>query len=74
MEQNIDLSCDQFENYLVQLYLKCMYSGPCISRPPLQPQKYGLKWEVVLKWRDIYIENIRLVSLMAGLKMEGIVK
>ncbi len=30
--------------------------------------------EVVLKWRDIYIENIRMVPLIAGLKMEGIVK
>ncbi len=28
-------------------------------------KKYGLKLEVVLKWRDIYIENIRVVSLMA---------
>ncbi len=27
-----------------------------------------------LKWRDIYIENIRMVSLMAGPKIEGIVK
>ncbi len=30
--------------------------------------------EVILKWRDIYIENIRMVPLKAGLKMEGIVK
>ena len=28
----------------------------------------------VLKWRVVYIEYIRVVSLMAGLKMEGIVK
>ncbi len=49
-------------------------SGPCILRPPRQPEKYGLKWEVVLKWRDIYTENIGKMSLMAGLKMEGIVK
>ena len=26
-----------------------IYSGPCILRPPLQPDKYGLKLEVVLK-------------------------
>ncbi len=29
---------------------------------------------MALKERDIYIENIRIVSLTAGLKMEGIVK
>ena len=29
---------------------------------------------MVLKWRDIYIENIRMVPLTAGLKMEGTVK
>ncbi len=51
-----------------------VYSGPCILRPPLQAKQYGLKLEVVLKWRDIYIENIRIVSLIAGLKMEGTVK
>ncbi len=49
-------------------------SGPCILRPPLQPLNFGLKLMVVLKWRDIYIENIRMVSLIAGLKIEGIVK
>ena len=40
-----------------------LYSGPCILRPLLQPEKYSLKWKVVLKLRDIYIENIRMVSL-----------
>ncbi len=53
---------------------KVIYSGPCILRPPFQLEKYGLKWEVVLKWSDIYTENIRLVSLIAGLKMKGNVK
>ncbi len=44
-------------------------------RPPLQPGKYGLKLEVVLKWRDINNEkNIRMVSLISGLKIEGIVQ
>ncbi len=52
----------------------CTHSGPCILRPPLQPEKYGLNLEVVLKWRDIYIENIRIVLLIGGFKMEGIVK
>ena len=51
-----------------------MYSGPCILRPPLQPEKYGLKLEVVLKYRDIHIEHITMLSLVASLKMKGIVK
>ncbi len=51
-----------------------IYSGPCILRPPLQTDKYGLRLEVLLKRRDIYTENIRMVSLIAGPKMEGIVK
>ncbi len=51
-----------------------LYGDPCVSRPHLQPQNFGLKLEVVLKWRDIYIQNIRMVSMMAGLKMEGFVK
>ncbi len=50
----------------------CTYSGPCILRPPVQPTKCGLKLKVVLKRRDIYIGNIRVVSLVAHL--EGIVK
>ena len=32
---------------------------------------HGLKLEVVLKWRDIYIGKLRMVSLIAGRKMEG---
>ncbi len=48
-------------------------SGACILRPPCQPDKYGLKLEVVLKWRD-YTENIRMVLLIACLKIKGIVK
>ncbi len=42
-------------------------------RPPIQPEKYDLMY-VVLKWKDIYIENIRVLSLMVGLKIEGAVK
>ena len=38
------------------------YSGPCILRPPLQPGKYGLKLEVVLKWRDINTKNMSGVT------------
>ena len=52
-----------------------LYSGPCILRPPIQPEKYGIKLKVVLKWRDIYVAYIsvyiRVVSLMATLKIEG---
>ncbi len=47
------------------------YSAPCILRPPIQPEECGLKLKVVFEWRDIYIENIGVVSLMAGLKIEG---
>ncbi len=25
------------------------YSSPCVLRPPIQPEKYGLKLEVILK-------------------------
>ena len=41
------------------------YNGPCILRPPIQPEKCGLILKVVLIWRDISIEIIKLV---AGLK------
>ncbi len=34
----------------------------------------GLKLKVILKWKDIYIENIGVVLLMASLKIEGTVK
>ena len=43
-------------------------------RPPSQPEKYDLKLKLVLKLRDNYIENIKVMSLKAGLKIEGIVK
>ncbi len=47
-----------------------MYNGPSHLRSPVQSEKYGL----ILKGRGIYIENIRVVSLIAGLKIEGILK
>ena len=50
------------------------YSGVCILRSLHQPQYFGLKLEVVLNWRDIYVENIRIVSLRAGVKMGRTVK
>ena len=40
------------------------YSSPCILRPPVKPDKCGLKLKVVLKSRDIYIENVRVVSVI----------
>ncbi len=35
-----------------------IYSGPCILRPPIQPRKYGLKLEVVLKSSDFLVKKI----------------
>ncbi len=52
-----------------------VYSGPCDLRPPIQPAKYSLKLKVVLnmlKQRDIYTDNIQVVSLIPDLKMQGI--
>ncbi len=66
--------CPLKEGPLKTSIINNIYSHPCILRPSLQPEKYGLELEVVLKWRYIYIENIRMVSLIDGLKMEGIVK
>ncbi len=51
-----------------------MYSGPCDLRQPIQAAKYGLKLKVVLKLRGVYTENIQVVSLISGLKMQGFVK
>ncbi len=48
-----------------------IYSGPCILRPPIEAATYGLKLKVVLKWKDIYIGNIKFGSLVDGLEMEG---
>ncbi len=57
------------------------YNGHCILRPPVQPEKYTCSFKLsmmkaVLEWRDtnICFDNISTVSLIAGLKMEGIVK
>ncbi len=60
--------------YLIGLVFE--YSGPCILRPPIEPEKYFLKLKVhvVLKLRDNYIESIRVGSLVDGLKIEGFVK
>ena len=38
------------------------YIAPCVLRPAIQPEAYGLKIKVVLKWRNNCIENIRFVS------------
>ena len=32
-----------------------LYTGPCISRPPVQPLKCGLNLKVVLKWGGGYL-------------------
>ncbi len=56
------------------MYIEITVS-PCILGPLHQPQNVGLKLEVVLEWRDIYVENIKIVSLIrrviAGLKNGG---
>ncbi len=49
-----------------------MYRGPCILRPPSQPEKYGLKLKVILKWRGGYIEYKSCVT-DGKLYIEGIV-
>ncbi len=51
-----------------------MRSGPCILRPPIQPEKCGRKLKTVLKLRDICIENVRMASVMADLKPGGCLK
>ncbi len=52
------------------------YSSPSILRPPLQPEKYGLKLKVVLKWRGLYIWKYKngFTDSRAGLKIERIIK
>ncbi len=39
-----------------------------------QPEKCGLQLKVVLKWRDNYIENIRMASVVGCLKIQGNLK
>ena len=58
----------------VVLKFKCkQYTGPYILRPPIRPEKYGLKLKLILNFQDIYIESVSLMSL-ASLKMEGSLK
>ncbi len=47
-----------------------IYCGPHILRPPIQPEKGGFKLKAVLKWRDISVENERVVSLLSSLKIK----
>ncbi len=48
--------------------------GLCILRSPIHGEACGLKLKVVLKLRDIYIENVHVavVALMGDLKIQGI--
>ncbi len=46
--------------HVYHAHIPGIYLGPCILRSPIDPGKYGLKFKVVLEWRDIYIESIRL--------------
>ncbi len=40
--------------YLCNIDGKKIYHHPCILRPPVQPEKNGLKLKVVLKWKDVF--------------------
>ncbi len=40
-----------------------MYRGPCFLRPPVQPEKYGLKLEVVIKWLYSALSSHELKAL-----------
>ena len=40
------------------------------QRPPIQLEAC-LKFKVVLKLRDIHFENLGMLSLISGLKIEG---
>ncbi len=78
MESTEECVCDMFMSIsnIVTANINptlCDYNGPCDLRLPIQPAKYGLKLKFVLKYRDIYTENIQVVSLIFGLKMQGIV-
>ncbi len=42
----------------IGMLTESVYSGLCILRPLVQPEKYGLNLKVVLKWGDIYSEHI----------------
>ncbi len=50
----------------LQLTSRAPRSLDLLLRPPIQPERCDLNLKVILKWRDIYIENIRLVSLRPG--------
>lgn len=56
------------------MVVQCWQSGPCIIRPPLQAEKYGIKLEVALKWKDTYVKNISVAPMIAGPKMEVVVQ
>ncbi len=56
--------CDMTVPIIIKAIKEYIYSGPSILRPPIQPERYRHKLKVVLKCRDIYIKNIKFVSLM----------
>ncbi len=55
------------ETDMVTHSIQTIYTGPCLLRPPIQPEKYGFV-NAFLKWRDVNITNIELVLLMMVLK------
>ncbi len=49
----------------------CMYVEWSLHFKTTRPlDKYSLKFKMVPKWRHIYIENVRVMLLMASHKME----
>ncbi len=45
-------------NYQLQNQFNIIYRGSCILRPPILPEKYGLKIEGSLKMEGYFIEDI----------------
>ncbi len=58
------MDCEQFGIHSASCSIYLNYSGPCILRPLVQPEKYGPKLEVVLKWRVIYVEHKSGVTVL----------
>ncbi len=53
--QNFSTISDPIPNFVPTVSgLTASYSGPYILRPPVQQEKYGIKFEVVLKGIHLY--------------------
>ncbi len=49
--------------------IRWKYNGSCILKPSVQPEKIGLKLNLVLICRNVYIEHMTEVSF--SLQKEG---